>query len=109
MRHRAAAAVILLVLLGCDVQYKDNWDRLERGMSKEQVEMLLGEPSSRIDAKRDGVEIIVPYDRWQYGDNLSTLATGALFPAEAPDRVWAVYFDENGRVIGYRQAIDAWR
>lgn len=100
----AAAAL----LAGCETQYKDNWSRLREGMNQEQVETLLGEPSSRIAARRDGDEIIVPFARWQYGDNLSTLATGALFPAEAPDRVWAVYFDEQGRVVGFREPIQPW-
>jgi len=102
-------AVLIPLLSGCDAQYKENWHRLDDGMTKDQVEALLGEPSSRIDAKREGIEIVVPYDRWQYGDNLSTLATAALFPAEAPDRVWVVYFDEHGRVVGYREAINPWR
>jgi len=95
-------------LTGCEQQHRDNWGRLQEGMTKEQVEYLLGEPSSRIDARREGIEIIVPFDRWQYGDNLSTLATAAVFPAEAPDRVWAVYFDEEGRVIGFREPIRPW-
>lgn len=96
------------MLAACEQQYRENWSRLQPGMTREQVESLLGEPSSRIAARREGLQIIVPFERWQYGDNLSTLATGALFPAEAPDRVWAVYFDDEGRVIDFREPIRPW-
>ena len=94
---------LLLALAACESQYQDNWGRLQRGMTQAQVQELLGDPSSRIAARRDGEEIVVAYDRWQYGDNVSTLATGVVFPSEAPDRVWAVYVDQEGRLIEWRR------
>lgn len=106
---RAIATVMLLATLafvcGCEQQYQENWDRLHEGMNKTEVEDLLGKPSSKIDARRTGNDVDVAFDRWQYGDNLSTLATGALFPGEAPDRVWVVYFDDRGLVIESRRPV----
>lgn len=98
----------LLLLAACESQHETNWGNLKQGMSKDEVSQLLGEPSSRVDARRQGNDIVVAFDRWQYGDNLSTLATGVVFPGEAPDRVWAVYFDEEGRVIDFRPPVRPW-
>lgn len=104
----AGVLVAVVVACGCETQHATNWGRLQQGLSKPEVAALLGEPSSRIDARRQGNDVIVAFDRWQYGDNLSTLATGALFPGEAPDRVWAVYFDDEGHVLAFREPIRAW-
>lgn len=97
-----------MVFVGCETQHETNWGRLQQGMSKQEVEELLGAPSSRVDARRTGTDVAVAFDRWQYGDNLSTLATGVVFPGEAPDRVWAVYFDDDGEVIDFRQPLRPW-
>jgi len=105
---RLLALFGLFLLAACEAQHETNWSHLQQGMSKDEVTQLLGEPSSRVDARRQGNDIVVAFDRWQYGDNLSTIATGVVFPGEAPDRVWAVYFDEDGRVIDFRQPIRAW-
>ncbi|MDG2292282.1 MAG: hypothetical protein P8L37_06460 [Phycisphaerales bacterium] len=83
-------------------------------MSKAQIRELIGEPSSiyfdtddqQMDAGGHWPE------RWQYGDTLSTRATGALFPENAPDRVWVIYFDDQGIVTGTRipqPEMDEWR
>ena len=69
-------------------------------MSKDQVRELLGAPSSTFAAQQEG-GITLP-ERWQYGDTLSTLATGGMFPDHAPGRVWVVYFDDSGRVSSIR-------
>ncbi|MBX3355538.1 MAG: outer membrane protein assembly factor BamE [Phycisphaeraceae bacterium] len=98
----------LFALAGCESQHETNWSRLQQGMSKAEVAQILGEPSSRVDARRVGNDVVVAFDRWQYGDNLSTLATGVVFPGEAPDRVWAVYFDEEGNVVDFRPPIRPW-
>jgi len=101
-------AAVAACCIACESQHEQNWARLQRGLTKTEVEQLLGEPSSRIDARREGGDVVVAVDRWQYGDNLSTLATGVVFPGEAPDRVWAVYFDDEGRVVGFREPIRSW-
>ncbi len=101
-RHIILAAS--LTLIACESQYQENWDRLKPGMTKTQVEDLLGQPSSRFEQRADNGKVIVPEERWQYGDNLSTLATGALFPSEAHPRAWVVYFDEKGQVRAFRKA-----
>ncbi len=73
-------------------------------MSQGEVIALLGEPSSRHAATRTalGEPSIPPY--WQYGDNLSTLATGAMFRDQgASDRVWVVEFDAEGKVAKWQR------
>lgn len=105
MVPRIAASIGSLVLLcACESRYQENWGRLKVGMTQVQVEDLLGEPSSRYEARTDQGKVIVPETRWQYGDNLSTLATGVVFPTDADARAWAVYFDAEGRVSRFRAA-----
>jgi len=107
MRTNALMLVIVLsamMLVACESQYQDNWDRLKVGMTKTQVADLLGEPSSRYEPRTDNGKVVIAEERWQYGDNLSTLATGAVFPSEAHPRAWVVYFDEKGNVRSFRAA-----
>lgn len=84
--------------MGCESQYQENWSRVRAGMTKEQVEHLLGPPSSKYQAKTEDGKVIIAQDRWQYGDNLSTLATGAMFPEEPHPRAWSIKFDSYGKV-----------
>lgn len=76
---------------------------LRTGMDKAQVVALLGEPSSRypaIAASQDGP---AREERWQFGDNLSSLATSATFAdQDAPENVWVVYFGPDGTVSHWR-------
>jgi hypothetical protein len=76
---------------------------LRAGMDKAQVVALLGEPSSRypaIAASQDGP---AREERWQFGDNLSSLATSATFAdQDAPGNVWVVYFGPDGHVSHWR-------
>lgn len=105
MVPRIAASLASLALLSaCESRHQENWGRLKVGMTQVQVEDLLGEPSSRYEARTDQGKVIVPETRWQYGDNLSTLATGVVFPTDADARAWAVYFDADGRVSRFRAA-----
>jgi len=105
MLRRCLLSLTLVAPLGaCESRYQENWDRLKVGMSKVQVEDLLGSPSSRYEARSDHGKVIVPEERWQYGDNLSTLATGVVFPTDADARAWAVYFDADGRLSRFRAA-----
>ena len=41
----------LLCLQGCESKYQDNWGKVHTGMTKQEVELLLGEPSSKYQAK----------------------------------------------------------
>ncbi|MAB83118.1 MAG: hypothetical protein CMJ24_06745 [Phycisphaerae bacterium] len=112
--------LILLTMLlaipnaGCQQPHEAGFGALHDGMSHQQVRDLLGEPSMTFYASEESrAEVDNAYqERWQYGDNFSTRATGAVFPENAPDRVWVVYFDESGRVSGFREPIpetDNWR
>lgn len=103
--------LLLLLLMGfmatlqsCSSQHVDRFHQAEIGMSKDQIRDLLGKPSSvyfDTDAKHMDAGGHWP-ERWQYGDTLSTNATGALFPENAPDKVWVIYFDPDGTVSGTR-------
>ena len=94
----AGAAVALPS--GCATQCQENFGAVREGMSKQEVESLLGAPSSRWAGERPGEE---GRERWQYGDNLSSLATGGLFREADTSRVYAVWFDENGKVVSFAQ------
>ncbi len=106
-----AAAVLALALAGCETpQYETNWSRLTVGMTRPEVEGLLGRPSS-VHAPRkptpkpgDTVAPAPQGERWQYGDTLSSFATGAVFPDEADERAWCVLFGPDGKVTSYRAA-----
>lgn len=77
----------------------DRFDQVRSGMSRDQVHELLGDPSSRYQREVDASGEVLRLERWQYGDSLSTLATGAVF-SDLPDRrVWAVMFDDEGLVL----------
>jgi outer membrane protein assembly factor BamE (lipoprotein component of BamABCDE complex) len=95
---------LILLLSACESRHQENWGRLKVGMTRMQVEDMLGEPSSRYEPRTENGKVIVPEERWQYGDNLSTLATGVVFPSDADARAWAVYFDADGRVSRFRAA-----
>ena len=104
---RARCVIVLaasLAAVGCESRHEENWGRLKPGMTKVQVEDLLGEPSSRYEPRKENGRVVVAEERWQYGDNLSTLATGAMFPSEAHPRAWVVYFDDKGQVTSFRAA-----
>ncbi len=101
--RRVAAAALLLMVSGCEApQYEANFSRIRAGMTQADVEALLGKPSSTFVERREDGQAVVPQTRWQYGDNLSTLATGAVYPSGAPARVWVVYFNVAGEVDSTR-------
>ena len=114
-------SVLLFLLMGlmaalqsCSNQHIDGFHQAEKGMSKAQIRDLLGEPSSiYFDTEEQKMEVGGHWpERWQYGDTLSTQATGALFPENAPDRVWVIYFDSDGTVSSMRppvESVEAWR
>jgi hypothetical protein len=104
MTLRAPAYALAAILAGCQVPNAELFSQLRVGMGQDEVIRLLGEPSSRHPASINatGAQAIPAY--WQYGDNLSTLATGAMFQDQpASDRVWAIYFDGDGRVARWQR------
>jgi hypothetical protein len=110
MRPVATVAIIALAaaLAGCESpRYETNWNRLRAGMDRADVESLLGRPSSTYvppppDAAQQDRPSQVRSERWQYGDTLSSMATRAMFPDEADERAWCVFFGSDGRVSGFR-------
>lgn len=95
---------LALLLAACQVPAADKFAQLHKGMSESEVIQLLGEPSSRSPVQRSAAGTVTIPAYWQYGDNLSTLASSAMFQDQPPsDRVWAVYFDEQGRTIGWKK------
>lgn len=102
----AVAAGLLLALAGCAQQYQENWDKLHAGMTHEEVEALLGKPSSTFvpkPTKEDPKAAARASERWQYGDTLSSLGTRALFPEEADERTWCVFFGPDGKVTSFER------
>jgi hypothetical protein len=101
-----AACAAVAALAGCATPaYEVNWNRLRTGMSRDDVQGLLGQPSSRHLPKsnEDGTPPAPGRgERWQYGDTLSSFATGAVFPEEADERSWRVFFGDDGTVSGFR-------
>jgi outer membrane protein assembly factor BamE (lipoprotein component of BamABCDE complex) len=87
---------IATTLAACASKWRENEGLISTGMSREEVVELLGEPSSKVEVPAWGDR--PAFARWQWNDNLSTLATGAMFPDTVPDRVLAVSFDAEGRV-----------
>lgn len=69
-------------------------------MTQDQVRELLGKPSVIVPPRTDVDGTVLRGARWQYGDNLSTWTTSAVFPDTEPDRVWIVWFDPKGHLIG---------
>lgn len=98
-------ATTLMLSPGCTQRHEASFGGLEQGMTRDQVRELLGAPSTTFYATEElRAEAGGAYrERWQYGDTISTRATGAMFPESAPDRVWVVFFDEEGRVDSFRE------
>ena len=104
MRTACLLALIVASMVACESLHQENWGRLKPGMTKSQVEELLGAPSSRYEPRSEGGQVVVEQERWQWGDNLSSLATGAMFPGEPHPHAWVVWFDEKGRVATFQAA-----
>jgi len=102
-RHALLGTVALVaVAAGCALQAEENFYAVKTGMTAAEVEDLLGKPSSRWPTEDGGT-------RLQWGDNLSTLATDAVFADAEPDRCWIVWVSPEGRVVRKREALYALR
>ncbi|MBB48060.1 MAG: hypothetical protein CMJ33_05870 [Phycisphaerae bacterium] len=106
MNHLSPASwllsgILLLLnpLCGCRTLDTPGFERVQIGMDQSQVREILGEPSSTYDRQIGTDGVLVRFERWQYGDTPSTLATGMVFSDLPSDEVWAVFFDEDGVVI----------
>ncbi len=90
--------------LGCQIPAAGKFEQLRKGMSESEVVALLGQPSSKTPPQMNkNGQVDVPAF-WQYGDNLSTFATGAMFKDQPPsDRVWVVFFDADGRTTSWQK------
>lgn len=95
-----------MLLGGCGAKWQTNHRLVKPGMSQAEVEELLGEPSSRVRVPALGGRPVLM--RWQWGDSLSTLATGRLYPDSIPERVLAVGFDEEAKVEFVRAPQPPW-
>ena len=95
---------VLMVVAACHTPAPGTFERLKEGMDRTEVLALMGEPSSRYPAQVNASgEIVVPA-RWQYGDNLSSIATSSMFQDQPPpERVWVIYFDASGSVSGWQK------
>ena len=94
-------------LPGCQSPEAVSFAQLHRGMSQEEVITLLGQPSSEWMPPPPQVGEALPdwSERWHYGDTLSTTASAAIGPDIAPDAVWVITFDEQGKVMNFRAPI----
>lgn len=102
------AALLAVAVSACNTPRGERFAEITVGLSQAEVREILGEPSSRRLIPEQDREALGYAERWQYGDTLSTLATDAMFP-DAPDsRVYAVFFDAEGRVID-TQRPDPWQ
>jgi hypothetical protein len=88
---------LLLLAAGCALQAQENFYAVRPGMTSAEVEDLLGKPSSTWPTEDGGT-------RLQWGDNLSSLATDAVFADAEPEHVWIVWLDDRGQVIRKREA-----
>ncbi len=92
------------IVAACQTPHAGTFDQLQRGMSESAVVTLLGEPSSRYPAQLNKSGSIDVPARWQYGDNLSSLASSAMFQDQPPsDRVWVIFFDAAATVSGWQK------
>ncbi len=113
MKRRGFATLLAaaaLALAGCESpRYETNWNRIHAGMTRAEVESMLGQPSSTYvppppDPNAERRRSSARGERWQYGDTLSSFGTRAMFPDEADERAWCVFFGPDGTVNGFRPA-----
>lgn len=92
----ALAACCTLLVACASQRVVDRFGEIQTGMTREEVIAILGEPSSRwmLSDEVDAVD----GERMQWGDGLSSLASGAVYHGK-PDRAYCVDFDRAGKVV----------
>jgi hypothetical protein len=94
---------LVLVVASCQIPDQGRFGQLRKGMQDWEVLTLLGNPSSKTPAVTGKDGKVVSPASWNYGDNLSTLASGTMFKDQPPpENVWSVFFGTDGRVSGWR-------
>ncbi len=93
----------LLAFACASSEVVERFPRVEVGMTRAEVVDLLGTPSSKwpLTQAQDGLN----GERLQWGDSVSSLASGAAFRGE-PSRAYSVVFDADGKVV--RTAVPTW-
>ena len=91
--------LLMVSASGCRTLSTPGFEEVKPGMDQAEVRSILGKPSSTYDRLIGDDGVLVRFERWQYGDTASTLATGMVFSDLPSDEVWAVFFDEEGMVI----------
>jgi hypothetical protein len=101
---RMLTALLPLVLLGCGTPpYASSWDELRPGMTRSDVVDLIGEPSSRVRLEQPGGR--VARERWQYGDDSTSVTSPTGLGLAAPEDVFVVTFGADGRVSSFRRPL----
>jgi len=94
---------LAIVAPSCQTPEQGKFSQLRKGMQDWEVMTLLGKPSSKTPAVTGKDGKVVSPASWNYGDNLSTLASGTMFKDQPPpENVWSVFFGPDGRVSGWR-------
>lgn len=119
--------IALLAFAGCKTPaYVTNWHQVQLGMTQDQVRNLLGEPHQvsapmpdvltpeiKVASTNDKVDVAPvlatifarelvyglfdkQYERWRYGGE-------SFFILGSPKDAFIVYFDQNGKVNGFRR------
>ena len=113
--------LLLLFLGGCaslgfKAKYEKNWPQIKTGMTKNEVEQILGKPDSIIsEYKHDEEQNVIAlaiantifdgwFEKWCYGKS-SILTTYLVIPFGPPGNIYVVYFDKNGEVVGLRKPV----
>jgi hypothetical protein len=93
-----------LLLLGCGApRYAANWDELEQGMTRAQVESALGKPDVKVQIDRGQGRVLRA--RWEYGESSGQVGSVAGLGLAPPDDVFVVSFGADGRVTGLRRPL----
>ncbi|MSR45130.1 MAG: hypothetical protein EXS15_07240 [Phycisphaerales bacterium] len=91
-------------ICACQTPAPGALEQLREGMNESEVVSIMGDPSSRYPAQLNKSGSIDIPARWQYGDNLSSIATSSMFQDQPPpSRVWVIYFDASARVSGWQK------
>ncbi len=98
--RRVLLVACLALLAGCGPRYVSKWDELRPGMTRAEVEALLGPATARFRIDQPGGTFL--RDWWQYGDSDST-SPGRSIAVAPPDDIFVVSFGEDGTVSGFRR------